>query len=184
MLTAFTLTLQIAILSMTTSLTHRQRLRQATREEIMETARQQIAADGNTGLSLHAVAREMGMTAPALYRYFKSRGDLVTALIEDAYNSLGLSLRVAVAACTTCDYTAQALALARAYRAWALAHAHDFALTLGSPLPAYHAPTDVIVPAIRRSVDLIVEIAANALAAGQLKSAPIYVPTTPALRSQ
>jgi AcrR family transcriptional regulator len=66
---------------MTTSLTHRQRLRQATREEIMETARQQMAADGSSALSLHAVARQMGMTAPALYRYFKSRDALVTALI-------------------------------------------------------------------------------------------------------
>ena len=150
----------------------------------METARRQIAVDGNSGLSLHAIARQMGMTAPALYRYFKSRDDLVTALIEAAYNSLGLALRTAVAACSTCDYAGQALALARAYRAWALAHAPDYALTLGSPLPAYNPATDVIVPAIQRSVDLIVEIAANALAAGQLKPAPIYVQPPASLQAQ
>ncbi len=150
----------------------------------METARQQIAADGSSGLSLHAIARQMGMTAPALYRYFKSRDDLVTALIEAAYDSLGLALRTAVAACSTCDYAGQALALARAYRAWALAHAADYALTLGSPLPAHNAPTDVIVPAIQRKVDLIVEIAANALAAGQLKPAPIYVQPPSSLQAQ
>ncbi len=169
---------------MTIILTRRQRLRQATRDEILKTARQQIAADGNSALSLHAVARQMGMTTPALYRYFKSRDDLLTALIEAAYNSLGLALRRAVAACAACDFTAQALALARAYRAWALAHAPDFALTISSPLPDYSAPAEAIVPAIQRSVDLIVEIAANALAAGQLKPAPIYVRPPSDLQAQ
>lgn len=140
----------------------------------MATARQQMAADGASALSLHAVARQMGMTAPALYRYFKSRDDLVTALVEAAYNSLGLVMRSAVAACPHCDYAAQALALARAYRAWALAHAPDYALAFGSPLPAYKAPAEVIVPAIQRNVDIIVEIAAAALVAGQLQPAPVY----------
>lgn len=170
--------------SMTIGLTRRQRLHRTTREEIMETARQQIAADGSSGISLHAIARQMGMTAPALYRYFKSRDDLVTALIEAAHNSLGLALRAAVTACSTCDYAGQALALARAYRAWALAHAPDFALTLGSPLPADKPAIDVIVPAIQRNVDLIVEIAANALAAGRLKPAPIYVQPPSNLQAQ
>ena len=150
----------------------------------MATARQQIAEHSSSGLSLHAIARQMGMTAPALYRYFKSRDDLVTALIEAAYNSLGLGLRTAVAACNTCDYAGQALALARAYRAWALAHAPDYALTLGSSPPAANPATDVIVPAIQGSVDLIVEIAANALAAGQLKPAPIYVQPPSSLQTQ
>jgi AcrR family transcriptional regulator len=168
---------------MTSSLSRRQRLHRATREEIMATARQQIAEHSSSGLSLHAIARQMGMTAPALYRYFKSRDDLVTALIEAAYNSLGLGLRTAVAACNTCDYAGQALALARAYRAWALAHAPDYALTLA--FAAGRQPSDRCdCPAIQRNVDLIVEIAANALAAGQLKPAPIYVQPPSSLQTQ
>ena len=157
------------------NLARRQRLHQATRKEIIETACQQLAADGNSGLSMRAVARQMGMTAPALYRYFKSRDDLVAALIEAAYNSLGVSLASAVAGCSTCDYAGQALALARGYRTWALTHAHDFALTL-DPLPRAGSPaTAGIVHAIQSNVDQIVDIAANALAAGRLQPAPVYV---------
>jgi len=148
----------------------------------MELARQQIARDGSAGLSLHAIARQMGMTAPALYRYFRGRDDLVRALIEAAYHSLGESLAGAVAGCDAGDYAEQARALARAYRAWALAHASDSALILGasppagSPAgdPAGDPATEGIARAIQRNVDLIVGIAARALAAGRLHPAPIY----------
>jgi hypothetical protein len=106
------------------------------------------------------------------------------ALVEAAYNSLGEALHAAVAACATCEYTGQALALARAYREWALTHAADCALTLGSPLADDNVSMDVIAPAIRRNVDLIVEIAAQALAADRLKPAPSYVRPPSNLQAQ
>ncbi len=56
---------------------------------IKDEARRQLAADGAAKLSLRAVARELGMVSSALYRYFPSRDDLLTALIIDAYDSLG-----------------------------------------------------------------------------------------------
>jgi AcrR family transcriptional regulator len=161
-------------IEMNSELARRQRMHQTTREEIMEIARQQIAKDGNAGLSLHGIARQMGLTAPALYRYFKGRDDLVTALVEAAYISLGESLAGAVAGCGTCDYAGQALALARGHRTWALTHASDYGLTLGASLPVDDRATEEIVRAIQRNMDLIVEVAASALAAGQLQPAPIY----------
>ena len=76
----------------------RERVRQATVEEIKAVARAQMAAEGTAGVTLRAIAREMGMTAPALYRYFGSRDDLVTALVTDAYDALADAMEAAVAA--------------------------------------------------------------------------------------
>jgi AcrR family transcriptional regulator len=78
----------------------------------MNPARQQTAVDSNSGVSPHAIAGQLGMAAPALYRYFRSRDDLVAALIESGHSALGLALSTAVAACSTCDYAGQALARA------------------------------------------------------------------------
>ena len=79
-----------------TRLTRRERVRQATVMEIKAVARAQMAAEGTAGVTLRAIAREMGMTAPALYRYFGSRDELVTALVTDAYDALADAMEVAV----------------------------------------------------------------------------------------
>ena len=107
------------------TLSRRQRLRQATIEEIKDTARQQIAEDGAANLSLGAIARAMGMTPPALYRYFENRNALVVALIVDAYNSMGEAMEKSVESLPQDDYGGQFLALRRAYRQWALEHRED-----------------------------------------------------------
>src|ERR1700749_3971729 len=69
--------------------TARERARAELTREIKEEARRQLAETGAHGLSLRAVARELGMVSSALYRYFPSRDDLLTALIIDAYDALG-----------------------------------------------------------------------------------------------
>ena len=69
-------------------MSRRDRMRDLTIAEIKATARQQMAESGTAGVSLSAIARTMEISAPALYRYFASRDDLVTALIADAYNDL------------------------------------------------------------------------------------------------
>src|ERR1700729_111876 len=69
--------------------TARERARAELTREIKEEARRQLAASGAGGLSLRAVARELGMVSSALYRYYPSRDDLLTALIIDAYDALG-----------------------------------------------------------------------------------------------
>ena len=124
------------------ALSRRDRQREATSLEIRDTARRQLAATGAAGLSLRAVAREMGLTAPALYRYFDDRDALLTALIVDAYTSLVEALEAARDA-QPADRGAERLAAAcLAYRQWGLDAPHDFALVFGSPVPGYEAPED------------------------------------------
>jgi AcrR family transcriptional regulator len=78
-----------------TTLSRRDRVRAATVTEIKDTARRILVAEGPDGLSLRAIAREMGMTAPALYRYFPSREDLIGALIADLYDELTAAISTA-----------------------------------------------------------------------------------------
>jgi AcrR family transcriptional regulator len=117
--------------------------------EIKQEARRQIAAHGAEGLSLRAVARELGMVSSALYRYFPSRDELLTALIIDAYDALGQAAETAGAAVRAADVRGRWLALCTAIRAWARAHPHEYALIYGSPVPGYRAPQATVAPAIR-----------------------------------
>ena len=134
---------------MNASRTARERVREELTREITEIARSQLATEGAAGLSLRAVAREMGMVSSAIYRYFPSRDDLLTALIIDGYNAIGTAAEQADAACPPGDYTGRWLAVCRAVRDWALAHPHEYALVYGSPVPGYQAPQQTIAPAAR-----------------------------------
>ena len=81
----------------------------------------------------------MGMTPPALYRYFDDRDELLTALITDAYDSLGAAVAEAVRPLDEADLSARWFAASQAYRAWASAEPQRFALILGMPVPGYGA---------------------------------------------
>src|SRR5579859_1394010 len=129
--------------------TARERVRAELVREITELARRQLATDGAAGLSLRAVAREMGMVSSAIYRYFPSRDDLLTTLIIDGYNAVGAAVEQADAASPREDYPGRWLAACRAVRNWALAHPHEYALVYGSPVPGYRAPEQTIAPAAR-----------------------------------
>ena len=134
---------------MNASSTARERVRAELIREITEIARRQLATEGAAGLSLRAVAREMGMVSSAIYRYFKSRDDLLTTLIIDGYNAVGTAVEKAEAACPPADFAGRWLAACRAVRTWALAHPHEYALVYGSPVPGYEAPEQTIGPASR-----------------------------------
>jgi len=129
--------------------TARERVRAELIREITEIARRQLATEGAAGLSLRAVAREMGMVSSAIYRYFPSRDDLLTTLISDGYNAVGTAVEKADAAWPAEDYAGRWLAACRAVREWALAHPHEYALVYGSPVPGYQAPEHTIGPASR-----------------------------------
>ncbi|GAC1309700.1 MAG: TetR/AcrR family transcriptional regulator [Acidimicrobiales bacterium] len=129
--------------------TARERARIELTSEIRDVARRQLAEHGADGLSLRAVSREMGMVSSALYRYYPSREDLLTALIIDAYNAVGEAAEHAAATRPTGDAAGRWMAVGRAVRAWALAHPHEYALVYGSPVPGYRAPPDTVDPAIR-----------------------------------
>jgi AcrR family transcriptional regulator len=135
--------------------------------EIKAVARRHLETDG-ANLSLRAVARDMGMVSSALYRYFASRDELLTALILDAYNNLGATVEAADAAVTDrADLRGRWLTAARAIRSWALAKPAEYALLFGSPVPGYAAPQDTIAAAARTSL-VLTRILADGHASGAL----------------
>ncbi|WP_336921733.1 TetR/AcrR family transcriptional regulator [Aquipuribacter sp. SD81] len=127
----------------------RARARTEMRQAILDTARAHLVEQGATGLSLRAVARDVGMVSSALYRYFENRDALLTALIIEAYDSLGEAAERAEARVDRDDLEGRWLAVATTVRGWALAHPHQYALVYGSPVPGYRAPQDTIGPATR-----------------------------------
>ncbi len=112
--------------------TRRERARADTLREIRETARRVLVTSGPEGLALRAIAREMGLSAPALYRYFPSREDLVEQLVADLYDELCDHLEAARDAVAPPRPGAQLLATARAFRRWATTHHIEFGLLFGS----------------------------------------------------
>ncbi|HEX6234656.1 MAG TPA: TetR/AcrR family transcriptional regulator [Jiangellaceae bacterium] len=123
-------------------LSRRERARAATIEEIKETATRLMSEQGTTDLRFSDIAREMGMTAPALYRYFADRDELLTALIADTFDELGAIVAAAREQVPADDVWGRFLAVADAYRSWAKQEPVRFALILGMPVPGYNAPED------------------------------------------
>jgi AcrR family transcriptional regulator len=123
--------------------TPRERYRAQVRAEIKERAREQVATSGAPGLSLNAIAiaiaivKQLGMSGPALHRYFAGRDDLITELVRDAYRGLADALRAAAASGADLAGPGEAL------RAWALDDPRRHFLVHGTPVPGYHAPDDV-----------------------------------------
>lgn len=128
--------------------TPRARARAETIEQIKQIARVHLAAEG-PNLSLRAVARDLGVVSSAVYRYFASRDDLLTALIIDGYTALADAIQEAEAACARRDLLGRWLAIGRTARGWALDNQHEYALLYGSPVPGYAAPQATIEPAGR-----------------------------------
>lgn len=157
--------------------TARARIRAELTREIKDAARRQLAEQGTSGLSLRAVARELGMVSSAIYRYFPSRDDLLTALIIDAYESVGAAAEEGDARCRRDDYGGRWLAANRAIRAWARANPHEYALIYGSPVPGYAAPADTIGPATRVTA-VITTVLSDAVAADALVE-PVGLPPAP-----
>ncbi|MEU5638995.1 TetR/AcrR family transcriptional regulator [Streptomyces milbemycinicus] len=123
--------------------TPRERYRAQVRMEVKKRAWEQIATAGASALSLNAIAKQMGMSGPALYRYFASRDELITELIRDAYRSLADAIRAASE-----KSGADVAALAHAMRGWALEDPQRYFLIYGTPVPGYHAPDDTTAIAV------------------------------------
>ena len=146
----------------------RERILDITREEIKSTARQLMAEKGTAGLSVRAIARQMEMTAPALYHYFASLNDLITALIEDAFTQLADTVEAASQNPTLTTSIERFTAVATAYRDWALNHPIDFQLLYGNPIPDYSQPTGVTYPPARRSFLVTAGIFTAAIENGEI----------------
>jgi AcrR family transcriptional regulator len=116
-------------------LSRRDRVRAATSEEIKQVARKILVEEGPDAVTLRAIAREMGMTAPALYRYFGSRQELVRHVIGDIFLEIAADVQAAIDAAAEGGLNAKFAAAAREFRRWALNHQREFALLFGAPLP-------------------------------------------------
>jgi AcrR family transcriptional regulator len=142
-------------------ITPRQRFRAQIREEIKQAALRQLANSGPAGVSVNAIGKELGVSGPALYRYFKSRYELLTELVIDAYNDLAATLQAAINQTPNRAPRRRFEALARAYRAWAVAQPHRYRLLYGPPLPGYDAHAERLISASKASMDLLVKALPN-----------------------
>lgn len=122
--------------------TPRERARLQTMDEILLIGRRHLVLHGAAGLSLRAVARDLGVVSSAVYRYVKSRDELLTLLLVDGYNALGDAVDLAVGRVPADDFPGQFRALGRAVREWALAEPARYGLLFGSPVPGYDAPAE------------------------------------------
>jgi AcrR family transcriptional regulator len=163
--------------------TARERARSELTREIKEAARRQLSVSGAQGLSLRAVARELGMVSSALYRYFANRDELLTALIIDAYHALADEIQAADRATLSADFRGRWQAACRAARSWAIANPHEYALVYGSPVPGYRAPEATVAPGTRVPAALV-GIVREAYEAGAVTLQPDEPPLPPVLADQ
>lgn len=147
----------------------RERARAATIEEIKQTAMGLMREQGTTDFRFSDIARLMGMTAPALYRYFADRDELLTALIVDAYDDLGQAVAQARDVVPVDDPGGRFVAVAQSYRHWARDEPQRFALILGLPVPGYQAPEEgPTTEAARRAMAQLKSLFYEAAQAGVL----------------
>jgi AcrR family transcriptional regulator len=152
----------------------RERARAATIEEIKATALGLMRETGTTDARFTDIARVMGMTPPALYRYFADHDELLTALIIDAYDNLGRTVAEARDTVGENDIGGRWQAAAEAYRRWAAREPPQFALIFGLPVPGYVAPEEgPTTEAASRAMSQLAELFAEAHQTGKLRHALI-----------
>ena len=140
----------------------RERLRREAIDEIKQRAMRQIAESGPAGLSLTAIAKQMGMTGPALYRYFANRDALLTALIRDGYADLAQTVEQTAQRDAALPAAERMQSVAAALRAWASTDPQRYLLLFGTPVPGYEAPIDTL-DAANRTLYAFATIAADLL---------------------
>jgi AcrR family transcriptional regulator len=147
--------------------TRREKLRDATREEIMSTAWKQIGEVGASGLSLRGIAREMGVTAPALYRYYKDRDALVTALLMDAFGSFTSALEAGRDSRKADDHAGRFSAMGKAYFQWGVSNPQRYMLLFGTPIRGYMFAEE-LGPVAQRSFLVLQGVIGETHAAGKI----------------
>jgi AcrR family transcriptional regulator len=149
--------------------TRRERQRRQTLAEIKTRAVDQVAAGGAESVSLNAIARAMGMSPAALYRYFASRDALLAELVADAYGSLADALAQAVSGASGVSGAERLVAVAHAYRDWALAHPNSYLLIFQTPSGSgLELEPERTVAAAQRSMDVILSALGGAAGADPL----------------
>jgi AcrR family transcriptional regulator len=146
----------------------RQETRDRIEGQIIELGRRHLVTEGSAGLSLRAIARDLGMVSSAVYRYVASRDELLTLLLVDAYSELADAVDRAREVAADGSWRDQLLAIARAARRWAVDQPASWALLYGSPVPGYHAPRERTVGPGTRVVGALFDAIATGIAAGDI----------------
>ncbi|MGH3561329.1 MAG: TetR/AcrR family transcriptional regulator, partial [Mycobacterium sp.] len=141
--------------------------RERIKAQIIELGRRHLVDHGAAGLSLRAIARDLGMVSSAVYRYVSSRDELLTLLLVDAYTDLADAVDRARSAVSD-SWHDDVFAIAQAARQWAVAHPASWALLYGSPVPGYHAPAERTVGPGTRVVGAFFDAIAAGIAAGDI----------------
>jgi AcrR family transcriptional regulator len=144
----------------------RQETREKIETQIIELGRRHLVTEGAAGLSLRAIARDLGMVSSAVYRYVSSRDDLLTLLLVDAYSELADAVDRAGA--TAGSWRDRLLAMAHAARGWAIDQPARWALLYGSPVPGYHAPREHTVGPGTRVVGALFGAIGAGIASGDI----------------
>ncbi|SEH78857.1 DNA-binding transcriptional regulator, AcrR family [Mycolicibacterium rutilum] len=150
----------------------RQESRDRIEAQIIDLARSQLATEGAAGLSLRAIARDLGMVSSAVYRYVASRDELLTLLLIDGYSSLADEVERA----RDGSWHEQVRAMSHAARQWAVERPAQWALLYGSPVPGYHAPRERTVVPGTRVVAALLDAVAAGIAVGDIPSSETAAP--------
>lgn len=145
----------------------RQESRQRIEAQIVELGRRQLATEGAAGLSVRAIARDLGMVSSAVYRYVAGRDELLTMLLVDAYSDLADNVEQAREQADD-GWRTDVAAIASAMRRWALTEPACWALLYGSPVPGYHAPAEITTAPGTRVVGALFDAVATGVATGDI----------------
>lgn len=149
--------------------TPRELARERTMAEIVRLGREQLVEAGPAGLSVRSIARDLGVVSSAIYRYVRTRDELLTLLVTDAYDELADRMETAVRS-RRGGPAAQLRAACRAIRHWAVEEPARYGLIYGTPVPGYHAPAEQTTPAGTRVVLLLAGLVEEGWKSGELAS--------------
>ncbi|WP_167754143.1 TetR/AcrR family transcriptional regulator [Amycolatopsis nivea] len=144
----------------------RERFREQVREEVKSAALDQLAAGGAQAISINAIAKQLGVSGPALYRYFSSRDELLNVLVIDAYHDLRDAMARALDADAP-DAEARIRLLAAAYRGWAREEPHRYELLFKAPFPGYDAHAKPLADAARALMGVVLGVLHDPETAGK-----------------
>ncbi len=165
--------------------TRRERMTEATHQEIRDTAFAVMREYGTNGLSVREITRRMGMSASAFYHYYPSLNDLITVLIVDSFKAMAAAVARArdEARAAKQPPVEQLLTMAHGIRHWGLEHAVRFQLIYGTPLAGYAAPAEVTVPYVRQISVPVLETLAEGIRSGALVPIPTLQHIPPSVRA-
>lgn len=113
--------------------------RVTTEAAIVDAGLRLLAEGGSDTLTVRGLARELSLAPSALYRYVRSRDELLALLLSHAYADLGATVRAAHDAVPRDDLTSRWRAFAYSLRDWSLGHHHEWLLiqraVVSGPLP-------------------------------------------------